>query len=629
MAIDNISYSKAVEAHNTAVVANQNGRPYKANTDYQTGDICVYNGQIYSCNMSYKSGASFDATKWTLLGGSEGGGGTASGTATDVTNFNGILSSIDTDVQKALETIDDNVANLDDKITILNSTKQDKGYVGDTQIDETARSNGRVLTYNSETGKAEYADVNVSGIVGSAEILQPSGSEITISQGEEIPIYHPAVSNDKMFVQVLEKVDGGTVVDNSIDFSDANKYVQQSPNGGTIFENGQVELDIYTKLLLHMNGTNGSKTFTDETGKMIDVIGSGMQLSTTQSKFGGSSLKSANSNASNYLRIQGGNDFNLGTSDFTIDFWFYANEEYLKIPIAFRGSSTNSLVFDFNDGYGLWLYFNSSGGTVLYKGGAIGAYTNGWHHYTVTRKNNMLYFFIDGTLINSVSYNGSFNFDIGLDIFYIDSTNDYLDELRISKGIARWTSNFTPPSSQYDYLSSAKYISTFNNSFSLTTIDKLNAINITQNTPTNTNIKYLISFDNKTNWLYHDTEGWHIYTDDLSVDWINSNTKAEIETYFTNKPVADIVTDLSALGITPIAIDFAIQLSTTDTTVTPSIDLISITADNKPYMQVVSIGKFGDVNVDYNIKRISDSQTNVRKASEGSANIIVNTVIGV
>src|SRR3990167_7743345 len=47
-------------------------------------------------------------------------------------------------------------------------------------------------------------------------------------------------------------------------------------------------IDSYTKLLLHMDGTNGSTTFTDEIGKTVTANGNA-QISTAQSKFGGAS----------------------------------------------------------------------------------------------------------------------------------------------------------------------------------------------------------------------------------------------------------------------------------------------------------------------------------------------------
>src|SRR3990167_7415815 len=81
-------------------------------------------------------------------------------------------------------------------------------------------------------------------------------------------------------------------------------------------------IDSYTKLLLHMDGTNGSTTFTDEIGKTVTANGNA-QISTAQyapltgntasGYFDGSSGTYANTGTSS--------DWNFGTDDWTIDFW--------------------------------------------------------------------------------------------------------------------------------------------------------------------------------------------------------------------------------------------------------------------------------------------------------------------
>ena len=80
----------------------------------------------------------------------------------------------------------------------------------------------------------------------------------------------------------------------------------------------------------------------------------------------------------------------------------------------------------------------------------------GWHHVAFVRTGNILRLFIDGTQEGGdVAFSGTVN----------DSTNAFgvaclgelttltwngsLDEFRLSVGVARWTANFTPPTSPY------------------------------------------------------------------------------------------------------------------------------------------------------------------------------------
>jgi len=79
------------------------------------------------------------------------------------------------------------------------------------------------------------------------------------------------------------------------------------------------------------------------------------------------------------------------------------------------------------------------------------------YHIAIVRDSSSnLYMFINGTEIGSTTASYTHNINVGAYLLRIgerkDGTHDLngkIDELRISKGIARWTSNFTPPTSPY------------------------------------------------------------------------------------------------------------------------------------------------------------------------------------
>ena len=78
----------------------------------------------------------------------------------------------------------------------------------------------------------------------------------------------------------------------------------------------------------------------------------------------------------------------------------------------------------------------------------------GFDHYALVRSGNVYYAFQNGILINSFGnplpprYNGTSSLTIGGPWSSYYATG-YLDEVRITKGDARWTTNFTPPTSEY------------------------------------------------------------------------------------------------------------------------------------------------------------------------------------
>ena len=76
--------------------------------------------------------------------------------------------------------------------------------------------------------------------------------------------------------------------------------------------------DSYTKLMLHMEGSDGSTTFTDEIGKAVTANGNA-QIDTAQKKFGAAS--GLFDGTGDYLTLANSNDWSFGSGDFTIDFW--------------------------------------------------------------------------------------------------------------------------------------------------------------------------------------------------------------------------------------------------------------------------------------------------------------------
>ena len=92
-----------------------------------------------------------------------------------------------------------------------------------------------------------------------------------------------------------------------------------------------------------------------------------------------------------------------------------------------------------------------STGTALIAAGTTGKITTGsWIHFAFVRTSGVFKTFFNGiqdiSVANTTAYNGTYLF-IGAWRYssYDNSLNGYLDDVRITKGYARYTSNFTPP----------------------------------------------------------------------------------------------------------------------------------------------------------------------------------------
>jgi len=210
--------------------------------------------------------------------------------------------------------------------------------------------------------------------------------------------------------------------------------------------------------------------------------------------------------------------------------------------------------------------------------------------------------------------------------------NGQLDEFRISN-IARWTSNFTPKNMEYyQYLNTTPlYAKTTGSSdYSLTTIDTITSLTIPVTLPSsNSTCKCLVSFDNGVNWLYRSSGVWYKYTGDLSISWTSSNINTDLQTYFTNISLITLTSDLSSLGIVPVALDFAFQLNTLSSNETPTIGAITMVYVNSSHNEFASYGSYSDSYSTYGIKRVSNSRLAVKNKSAVTKIIKVNMVTSV
>jgi len=213
-------------------------------------------------------------------------------------------------------------------------------------------------------------------------------------------------------------------------------------------------IDEYTVLMMH----GDENPFEDSSSQ--GHVPSGGTRSAVESKFGGYSIASK-------VSIPDSDDWYFGTGEFTIDFWAKWNtvptsawKEFFS-QLTVDGTSNSCMTMGSATTIGYLLSF-----TYLPNGSApVPVHTSGftwdtnWTHLAVVRDNlaGLIRVFVNGTqrgsgVISGATsfYNSSKNLTIGgrndTAVYDIDG---YLDELRISKGIARWTTDFDPPTGPY------------------------------------------------------------------------------------------------------------------------------------------------------------------------------------
>ncbi|RTK93047.1 LamG domain-containing protein [Candidatus Saccharibacteria bacterium] len=213
-------------------------------------------------------------------------------------------------------------------------------------------------------------------------------------------------------------------------------------------------IDTKAKVVLHMDDVG--LTDSSLSPKTVTLNGS-ISRSSTQSKFGGYSA--VLNGTTDWLSLADSEDWNFGTGDFTLEGWFYWNGSQNTGLFAQYESALNRMFCQLLSTGSLNFYAMVSNSVKAYYFTAAGAVSSGaWKHIAYVRNGSNFYIFVDGvsqslTVSTAISTNDLGNmattFGIGGSANLGNFFNGYIDEVRISKGEARWTSNFTPPTSAY------------------------------------------------------------------------------------------------------------------------------------------------------------------------------------
>jgi hypothetical protein len=217
-------------------------------------------------------------------------------------------------------------------------------------------------------------------------------------------------------------------------------------------------IDAQTALLLHLNGAEGSKTFTDGASPPHAVTGTGdAHVTTSVSKFGGASC--AFDGRGDHLSVSSA-DFQFGTGDYTVDCW--ARFDSITGQQVALFSIGNGYVNGADASKGIILsYYAPSNLFYIYHTGRYYTVpwtpvTNVWYHLALERQNGQLKLFVDGRQVgNTFAESGDVRPSAATWIGDVNNAtydwafDGWIDEFRISKGVARYAQNFTPETSEY------------------------------------------------------------------------------------------------------------------------------------------------------------------------------------
>jgi Concanavalin A-like lectin/glucanases superfamily/Fibronectin type III domain len=273
----------------------------------------------------------------------------------------------------------------------------------------------------------------------------------------------------------------------------------------------------YVSLLMHMDGTNNQTFFSNSDSSKYnrEVTRYGdTKLSSERAYFGTTSAYF--DGTGDYLAVPNASDMSFGTGDFTVELW--VNVPNLgRQNFIFGTNTTGNFMLQLDSDGRMWL-----GRHYILWDAQIshGIQENTWTHIAVTRYQGTMRFFVNGNIIGSPFTNTNTypidNLYIGMHYF---STyfNGYMDDIRITNGIARYTSNFPIPTEAFpQILPLFVDSSAYNNPF---------IVSSTSISSDSSKFGGYAGYFNGSSFLRSPgTDIWQLGTDDFTVEsWFNPN----------------------------------------------------------------------------------------------------------
>jgi hypothetical protein len=234
--------------------------------------------------------------------------------------------------------------------------------------------------------------------------------------------------------------------------------------GTAVYDPTQTTLTVPTAPLTAVSGTGYLGFFTN--GAIFDnaminnleTVGAA-QISTSVVKYGtGSLYMNASTDATDYFVQPASQSVNFATGNFTIEFWMNP----ISIVTSW-GASDLATIMDTDAPVGTgvtwWvvhqnnasIMFASNSAVIVLSSSVLSA--NVWQHVAIVKNGSTITIYVNGTSAGSATYTTTIGsarrLTIGTQLGSTRWYKGYLDDIRITNGYARYTANFTPPTTAF------------------------------------------------------------------------------------------------------------------------------------------------------------------------------------
>lgn len=241
-----------------------------------------------------------------------------------------------------------------------------------------------------------------------------------------------------------------------------NNSTESIQSAGTLISGLITAVDPFfadVSLLLHMDGANGSTAFPDSSSNNLAVTVLGTTVDTANPLYGtGAALLSGDATTSSLtLPIVPGGPLDIQGEDFTLEFSLYV--------AAFHGPASAWIVIGTMPGaetQGFYIRVDPPGNligavirdsTIRSIGTSFALSLDTWYQIAFQRASGLYAFYIDGVnVVNIVPFfpgaidanSGTLNIGGNFPGLSVSGVNGQIDELRLTKGVARYSGTYTP-----------------------------------------------------------------------------------------------------------------------------------------------------------------------------------------
>lgn len=209
--------------------------------------------------------------------------------------------------------------------------------------------------------------------------------------------------------------------------------------------------------LMHFEGADASTTFTDTITRTWSV-GNDAQIDTAQFKYGSASGRF--DGVGDYITTPNTLNLNFGTNDFTIEWFMRFNDKSGFQTIMSKGynSPSGGWLVQTGNGDGKLSFYTYPLGTLVAIETTGTVNDNQWYHIALVRSGTTFTIYRDGVSVASGTCADDFNDNINQLVIgggnsagnlNVLSYNGWMDEFRITNGVARYTATFTPPTQAF------------------------------------------------------------------------------------------------------------------------------------------------------------------------------------